>query len=92
MKGGVEVTIKEKQELRMSLLKELYDHNEKTGGAEKQVPRNVPMSDEDKEIFLAYEYLDGKRLITFKNFHKSAYKAKITSHGIDYVEEVLNKE
>ena len=86
------MTIKEKQELRMSLLKDLYDHNEETGGKEKQVPRNVPMNDEDKEIVLAYEYLDGKGLITFKIFHKSAYKAKITSPGIDYVEKMLSNE
>ena len=86
------MTIKEKQELRMSLLKDLYDHNEATGGSEKQVPRNVPMDDDDKEIVLAYEYLDGKGLISFKNFHKTAFKAKITSYGIDYVEEMLSNE
>lgn len=86
------MTIDEKKELRMNLLKELYDYNEKTGGHEKQVPRNVPMKDEDKDMILAYEYLEGKGWISFKPFHKSAYVAKISAYGIDYVEEMLNKQ
>ena len=86
------MTINEKQELRMNLLKELYEYNEKTGGNEKQIPRSVPMKEEDKDMILAYEYLEGKGLISFKLFHKTAYVAKITSYGIDHVEEMLNKQ
>ena len=86
------MTINEKQELRMNLLKELYEYNEKTGGNEKQIPRNVPMKDEDKDVILAYEYLEGKGLISFKLLHKSAFVAKISAHGIDYVEEMLNNQ
>lgn len=84
------MTVKEKQELRMKLLKELYDHNEETGGEEKEISRNTPMTAEEKNIFLAYEYLNDKELIYFKPLHKLAYEAKITHKGIDFVEETLD--
>jgi hypothetical protein len=86
------MTIDEKRELRITLLKELYDHNEETGGDEKEIPINTPTDENDKNMILAYEYLKDKGLISFKLFHKTAYTAKITSVGIDYVEEALSNQ
>lgn len=74
----------------MKLLKELYDHNEETGGEEKEIPIDTLTNEEDKKIFLAYEYLDDKGLISFKPLHKLAYEAKITSYGIDFIEKQDN--
>ena len=85
------MTIDEKRELRLTLLKELYDYNEETGGY-KVIDLNDPMTKEDKNRFLAYEYLEDKGLIQFKPYHESAYIAKINSYGIDHVEEVLSNQ
>jgi len=85
------MTIDEKRELRLTILKELYNHNEETGGY-KEITINDPMTEEDKNRFLAYEYLEDKGLIYFKPFHESAYTAKINSYGIDYVEEALSNQ
>ena len=86
------MTIDEKRELRLTLLKELYDYNEETGGDGKVIPANEPMNAEDKNRFLAYEYLEEKGLIYFKPHYDSAYIAKINSYGIDHVEEVLSNQ
>lgn len=85
------MTIDEKRELRLTLLKELYDYNEETGGY-KEIIINDPMMEEDKNRFLAYEYLEDKGLIHFKPYHESAYIAKINSYGIDHVEEALSNQ
>lgn len=84
------MTVKEKQELRTRLLKELYDYNEETGGEEKEIFIGTPMDEAGKQLILAYEYLDGKGLISFKPLYEFAYSAKINSYGIDFVEEMLD--
>lgn len=84
------MTIDEKRELRITLLKELYDHNEETGGDGKEISVNEPMNEENKNRFIAYEYLEDKGLIYFKPHDVITYMAKINANGIDYVEEILS--
>lgn len=84
------MTVKEKKEFRMKLLKELYDHNEETGGEEKEIFIGTPMDEAGKQLILAYEYLDGKSLISFKPLYEFAYVAKINPYGIDLIEETLD--
>jgi hypothetical protein len=75
-----------RQELRNRLLNELYEHHFDKGGREVQF--DIKENDEEnKEQLLALEYLAGKGLIDFKRFHKGAYIGKITSYGIDFVEQ-----
>ncbi|MFC4768729.1 hypothetical protein [Effusibacillus consociatus] len=72
-----------RKELRLALLKDLYEHHFTHKGEPKVIPREP---NEDSEHVLAYEYLKDKGLAEFKVYHKSAYQAKITASGIDFVE------
>lgn len=77
------MTPEERNELRLSVLKELYDFHFANNGRSALFKIE---SDEDKEKLLALEYLDGKGLANHKIMYKGAYDAKITSYGIDLIE------
>lgn len=78
------MTPEERNELRMKLLKDLYDYNFEKGGREAQI--NIEDTPEGREKVVALQYLNDKNLINSKLFHKSAYQAKITAYGIDVIE------
>lgn len=82
------MNVAEKKDLRKMKLSELYDHNENTGGRDAHIKFNDLTSDEkDKQEHLAYEYLANKGLINYKIRGRNMYIAKITSDGIDFIEE-----
>ncbi|MDP7980468.1 hypothetical protein [Bacillus multifaciens] len=80
------LTLNKRKTLRENLLKELYDYHLKSGGEALYIYLDVYVSEEDKEKHVAYEYLNDKGLIEYKSFSKDKYMAKITSYGIDTVE------
>jgi hypothetical protein len=80
--------IAEKKELRIEKLKELYVFNDKNGGREATIKyEDLYSNEQDKQEHLAHEYLADKGLITYRILARNTYHAKITSYGIDHVEE-----
>lgn len=78
----------QRQELRKQKLKELYDHYHESGGKWKNI---IPEIREDKEVYLAYKYLDDKGLIDFKEQRGAGdtimfADVRINSSGIDVIE------
>ncbi|WP_144700179.1 hypothetical protein [Fictibacillus phosphorivorans] len=71
-----------RQQLRKSVLNELYDYHFENNGAYKDVAQEIS----SHETNLAYEYLSGKGYIIFKAANKTIANAKITSQGIDIIE------
>jgi hypothetical protein len=81
------MNFEEKKALRNKKLKELYDFNEEHAGREAQVKyTDLYENEEDKKEHLALEYLNDKGLITYKIRGRNTYSAKITSYGIDFIE------
>jgi hypothetical protein len=79
--------IKERKQLRLAKLKELYDFNINHAGRDAQISyQDLRDNKEDKEEHLAYEYLTEKGLINYKIMARNMYSAKITAYGIDYIE------
>lgn len=77
----------EYKELRDDVIKYLYDKNIEKVGQPINYPLAEIMQDEKlKGEHLAREYLAGKELISY-DITGNYYKAKITSLGIDYVED-----
>ncbi|MGG3798973.1 hypothetical protein [Metabacillus fastidiosus] len=82
--------IAEKKELRTLKLKELYEWNDKHGGREANIRfTDLRTNEDEKQEHLAYEYLADKGLINYKILGNNYYMAKITSYGIDYVENEI---
>lgn len=84
------MTVEEKRTLRSTKLKELYDWNELNGGREAMIKyTDLHSNEKDKEEHLAYEYLADKGLINYTIMGRNLYQAKITSYGIDEVENAM---
>ncbi|PJN90975.1 hypothetical protein [Bacillus sp. mrc49] len=82
------MTVEQKKALREEKLQALYDHNEKAGGRPAGIKyTDLYENEEDKQEHLAYEYLHDKGLIDYKILGRNTYHAKITSRGIDRIEE-----
>jgi len=83
------MNVAEKKDLRKMKLSELYNHNEKTGGRDAHIRfSDLTSNEENKQEHLAYEYLAYKGLIHYKiNANNNYYLAKITSYGIDLIED-----
>jgi hypothetical protein len=74
--------IQTRQQLRKSVLNELYDYHFQNNGSFKNVAQEIS----SHETNLAYEYLAGKNFIIFNKGNKVITNAKITSQGIDIIE------
>jgi hypothetical protein len=85
------ISIKERQELRKKLLFDLYDYYFNNSGAPFRTTRDELIA--DREVELAYQYLESKRLITIERQGNQLFLIKPTAIGIDYVEsQILNEE
>jgi hypothetical protein len=85
--GVIEMKTAEKKALRNLKLQELYDYNEQTGGRDVQLRfDDLSTNEKDKQEHLACEYLNDKGLIYYKILGRNYYQAKITSNGIDVIE------
>lgn len=79
----------ERKQLRLDILKELYDYHFANNGESKSVVQEV---NSDSERKLAYEYLEDKGLIYLKletaGLERRVYQAdaKINARGIDSIE------
>ncbi|MEI4622143.1 hypothetical protein KFD70_19135 [Bacillus pfraonensis] len=80
------LTLNERETLRKNLLKELYNYHFENNGDALSVYLDVYVSEEDRQKHLTYEYLNGKGLIEYRPFSKDRRIVKITSYGIDTVE------
>lgn len=79
------MSIVERKELRLKLLRDLYDWHFGNEGEHKTVRADDIMVDREETI-LAYWYLSQKALITFRCTGGPCYEAAITAHGIDTIE------
>jgi hypothetical protein len=78
------MTSKERQELRLSILQDLYTWHFENKGVEAQLSlEGVP-----DENLLAYEYLKEKHLIEMSRMGRSYLVVKITAYGIDHIESM----
>ncbi|MFY0545468.1 hypothetical protein [Brevibacillus sp. H7] len=79
------MTSDQRNEYRLSLLKDLYDEHFKHGGSAitVKVEKDGKI---DQELVTALQYLDDKRLLDSKILHRGAYQARITAYGIDLIE------
>lgn len=83
------INIKERIDLRMALLDDLYNHHFKAVGEPKMVSKEDL---KDKEIYLAYRYLAEKCYIEATPIsgagQASSHRCKIMVAGIDYIEKL----
>lgn len=85
------ISIKERQELRKKLLFDLYDYYFNNNGAAFQTTRDELTA--NKEVDLAYQYLQSKGLINVERQGNQLFLIRPTALGIDYVEsQKLNEE
>jgi hypothetical protein len=77
-----------RRNLRQELLQQLYDYHFLNQGADCKIDKERT----DIEELLAYQYLNDKGLIAFKQLNHDEIDAKITSWGIDNVENNLENE
>lgn len=77
-----------RRNLRHDLLQQLYDYHFLNQGTNfKIIKENT-----DTEELLAYQYLNEKGLISFKQLNQNLIDARITCAGIDTVENVLENQ
>jgi hypothetical protein len=82
----VEDTKTEREDLRVKLLKDLYEYHFSNGGKVKSVATDI----KDTEIKLAYVYLSEKGLIDLDNFSHQVFAAvRLNAYGIDEVENEM---
>lgn len=80
------MTPEQRNQKRLELLKDLYDHHFQSGGRNAQI--NIEKDGTiDNELVTAILYLNDKNLIDSKVLHRAAYQAKITAYGIDLIEQ-----
>ncbi|MEK3821467.1 hypothetical protein MKY20_20545 [Cytobacillus sp. FSL W8-0315] len=78
------ITIRERKELRIQLLFNLYEYYYQNNGVSKKLTRENLQ--ENKEVDLAYQYLENKNLIHVDRQGSQLF-IKPTVSGIDFVEE-----
>lgn len=81
------ISIQERQELRKNLLVDLYEFYFDNGGSLYGTTREELTK--DKEIDLAYQYLNSKGLIDVERQGSQIFLLRPTSSGIDFVESNL---
>lgn len=78
----------DRRNIRIQILKELYDHHFCNGGS----PKLVNLDGIDSEIVLAYQYLAEKSYISFKRIDISRkYEVSLLANGIDKTESEIDK-
>lgn len=77
------MTFTEKKELRVNLLKKLYQYYFDSNGSWYSIKYN------ENEINLAYKYLEDKGLIIYSDTYQQG-SIMITTAGIDFIEENIN--
>lgn len=83
---------KERQELRITLLKELYELYFSNNSLNAKVIDIDKLKKEDNEKALAYEYLRAKNLISDVSVGGNNAKYIISVYGIDVVESLELKK
>lgn len=80
--------IKERRELRINLLRELYNIYFDTVNNSNSKTISDNLAQEDKEKYLAYDYLINKNLIKDTKMGGITPKYSITVDGIDLIESM----
>lgn len=77
---------RERAQIRMAILKELYDYNFENGGKAKNISKEIL----DNEKRAAFIYLADKNLVELIRFEDRNFpEARITAYGIDEVESQM---
>lgn len=77
---------RERAQIRMAILKELYDYNFENGGKAK----NISSETSDNEKRAALIYLADKNFVELIRFeHRTFPEARITAYGIDEVDSQM---